>query len=155
MYLLVVGGAGPGQNYVSETFITLGSRTRGDDGGQLTLFSLCCSPFGAPETPYYICRSHTSRAHLRLRDHKGNCEHTIFLIERPTRRPHTYHRRWWDVSHCIVSSYVVVSTTMNGINLHLTVRRVKKIMSVSIMTYVVTILCPIYRWHFLRVCLIW
>lgn len=62
MYLLVVGGAGPGQNYVSETFITPGSRTRGDDGGQLTLFSLCCSPFGAPETLRIISADHILHA---------------------------------------------------------------------------------------------
>lgn len=37
--------------------------------------------FEAPETRRIIPADHILRArHLRLRDHKGNCEHTIFLI---------------------------------------------------------------------------
>lgn len=42
-------------------------------------------PPEAPETSRIIPADHIlrERRHLRLRDHKGNCVHTIFLIERP------------------------------------------------------------------------
>lgn len=101
--ILVVGVGGSGPNYAPETFITPGG-THGDDYLGRPALSLCHSsylilslpfyslsqqcPLEAPETRRVIPADHILHArHLRLRDHKGNCEHTIFLIERP---PYTH-----------------------------------------------------------------